>query len=102
MRQPYPRLSAFRFLDLFGEWDEANKEIETHRSVLVCKPKVRASAFALCATADRSRGWKLQNSGAGAPRERNSIWRFDALMRKKCTEGDTNAAHVIAPSPLAG
>jgi hypothetical protein len=35
MRQPYPRLSAFRFLDLFGEAGEANEKTETHRSVLV-------------------------------------------------------------------
>ncbi len=58
------RLSAFRFLDLFGEGGEANEKAETHRSVLVRKPKVRAS-----------RGWILQNSGADAPRER---WRSSA------------------------
>ena len=68
MRQPYPRLSAFRFLDLFGERGEANGKTETHRSVLVRKPGIRAS-----------RGWRLQNSGAGAPRERDSILRTCTL-----------------------
>jgi hypothetical protein len=29
MRILYPRLSAFRFLDLFGEWGEANGKTET-------------------------------------------------------------------------
>jgi hypothetical protein len=53
-------LSAFRFLDLFGEWGEANEKTETHRSVLVRKPRVRAS-----------RGWNLQDSGAHALRERD-------------------------------
>jgi hypothetical protein len=57
-------LSAFRFLDLFGEWGEANGKAETHRSVLVRKLKIRAS-----------RGWKLktrvrmrrENDGAHPP-----------------------------------
>jgi hypothetical protein len=108
--EPHPMVRRIRIsvcrrsasLDYLANGARRTEKQRLHRSVLVRKPRIRASAFALCASADRSRGWKLQNSGAGAPRERNSIWRFDARMRKKCTEGDTNAARVIAPSPLAG
>ena len=44
------RLSAFRFLDLFGEWGEANGKTETHRSVLVHKPKFALHVAGICKT----------------------------------------------------
>src|SRR5580700_7423653 len=53
-----------------GEWGVANRKTEAPPLCFGSKPEIRASAFALRASADGSRGWHLQNSGAAAPRER--------------------------------
>src|SRR5580658_67750 len=78
-REPHRKVRRIRisvcrrsasFIYWFGEWGVANSEIEKPPLFSVSHPVIRASAFALRASADGSRGWNLQNSGAGASRER--------------------------------
>jgi hypothetical protein len=65
------RLSAFRFLFFIGLANGVRRTGKQRPTALFgSQAQIRASAFALRASADGSRGWNLQNSGADALRER--------------------------------